>query len=119
MFNTGLFDCIDHFLRLGNGESHRLFAKDVFTGLGRRRRDLAVQMLWKRYIDDVDVLPLHHFAPICFGMLPTPSLGEFPERLLIPTAGDLENRVAFDIEKSTGLKPGVRMSLTHEFIANN
>jgi hypothetical protein len=114
-----LLDCVDHFLRFGHSESQRLFAKNVFTGLGRRDRHFAVKLLWKRYVDDVDVVTLYNIMPICFDMLPTPSLGEFAEGLLIAAASDFEHWLAFDIEKSSGLEPGVRMSLAHEFIANN
>src|ERR1700730_174495 len=119
MFDAGLLSCVEHFLRLGNRQCHWLFTEDVLPSLGRRCRHFAVQVLRKRYIYDVYVIAHHNLAPICFDLLPPPSLGEFAECFLFAAAGHFQDRLTFDFKKPARLKPSVRMSFAHKAIAND
>ena len=117
VFNSTFLSRLQHFLRLRYSQSHWLLAEDVLACFGYRRRNCTVQVLRKRNVHDVDVISLYNFMPICFGFLPTPTLGEFTEWILIATAGNFKDGLAFNVEKSASLKPGIRMGFAHEFIA--
>ncbi len=116
--NVGGFDCFHHRFRFRPGAPERLFAKHHFSRLGGGNGDLRMGIVGAGDIDQVDIVPLHQDAPICFHGLIAPVFGESFHALRIARANRLEHRLVRYVEKAGRLQERVGVSAPHEAVSN-
>ena len=68
--HAGLLHRLPHRLRLAHVVGERLLAQDRLARLRRRDRDLGVAVARRRDVDDVDVGPCDHLAPVGRPLVP-------------------------------------------------
>ena len=97
----------------------RLFAGDHLAGRGRGLGDLQMHVVGGADVDQVDVGPLHHAAPVGVGLLPSPVGGERLELVRLARAGRLHHRLVLQVEEVAHLAVGVGMGAAHEAVADD
>ncbi len=108
-----------HRLRLFDGVGEGLLAEHVLAGVERRDRDLRVRVTRGDDVDDLDVVPGDHVAPVGRALGPAPLLGGRGDGFRIPADHDIHRRRGVEFEEPGGDAPALGMGGAHEPVADH
>ena len=107
-------DRAHHGLGFSQIAGQRLLAQDCFAGPRRRHGDLAMRIVRRANIDDVDFGIVHNAAPIGFDFLPAQFRGRFPGRGPVAATQRFQPQLHGQGKEMRGLSPRIRMGLAHK-----
>src|SRR5262245_37769794 len=114
----GGFDRFDHHLRLSRVASQRFLAHHNLAREGGGDGDLGMRVIRAGDVDKVNVFALDQLTPIRLDRLVTPVVREGLRAIGIARADSLQRRLNGKIKETSGLQKRVRMSASHETIAD-